>query len=129
MKRRDLKGRFKQIYHDNLNINTSVKLPREYRKSCVLTDKDIEKIISLYPKKSSRILGKQFGVTKTAILYWVNGIEYRKKEAKRMRGRNGELKEAHRLRAKKYRMRLKTLIPNLSEKERVKVNKQRHKIF
>ncbi len=120
---RDNKGRFKQVYSDDLSISTSIALPRELKLNCTLTLKQISKIKTLYALgKTSRELAREFRVSKTTILYWVNGEEYRRKET--LRRRNYENKNTPE-EAKRYRERLKKLLPDLALKERVRVNKTR----
>ena len=49
----------------------------EYHKDSILTEEQVKLIKTLYPKKSSRDIGKQFGVSHTTILEIVRGNSWR----------------------------------------------------
>lgn len=118
---RDSTGKFIKVYNDPLDISTSVKLPRELNLACKLSPEDIQEIRDLYSQgNSSRFIAKKFRLSKTTVLYWVHDDEYRRQQSERCRKYKSDYKPELQ---KAYRKRLKKLIPNLAQKERVKANK------
>jgi transposase len=115
-KERNELGRFKKIYQENPNI-LNLRLSREQKLNCKLTDEDIQSIRELYKLgHSSRYLGKKFKVTKSTIIYWVND-EYRKK-ALLNHAKNAKKRPQRKDRHCKYYKRMKEIGFPINEKMR-----------